>query len=382
MTGKTIHSTIGNNGHKVKIDAKVSGHLNKAYAINKRPAILLTLLVILLAVLVLSAGIGAVEIPALKVLQLLTTPPFSAGWQSIAPDSMQQALVFWNIRLPRLALAVMTGSALAVAGAAMQALLRNPLAEPSLVGVSGGAAVFAATAIVLGGSWMPALQSVLGEFALPAFAFAGSLSVTTLIFAISTRQGSTSVALILLAGIAIGSLCMALIGLLTFVATDVQIRVLNFWSLGSLGAATWPMVTMVVCLAGLPLIFLLKQSGALNTLALGEVQAQLLGVSVKQLSRRCIVAIALSVGAIVSVTGIIGFVGLVAPHLVRLTFGPDQRLVMPACAFVGAILVLLSDLLARTLVSPAEIPVGIITALIGVPFFLALLFRMRRKIGI
>jgi iron complex transport system permease protein len=381
MSSNTIGNLIGK---KFKTDGVEENcdALSISYAINKRFSILLALLCALLVTLVISAGMGAVEIPALKVLQLLTQPPFSASWQSIAPDSMQQALVFWNIRLPRLALAVMAGATLAVAGAAMQALLRNPLAEPSLVGVSGGAAVFAAAAIVLGGSWMPALQSIIGEFALPAVAFIGSLSVTVLIFSISTRQGRTSVALILLAGIAISSLCIAFIGLLTFVATDVQIRVLNFWSLGSLGAATWPMMAMVICLAGLPLIFLLKQAGALNTLALGEVQAQLLGVSVKQLSRWCIAAIALSVGAIVSVTGIIGFVGLVAPHLVRLTFGPDQRLVMPACAFVGAILVLLSDLLARTLVPPTEIPVGIITALIGVPFFLLLLFRMRRKIGI
>lgn len=381
MSSNALDNTVGKDSKSIYAMGNNKA-LSISYAINKRFSILLTLLIALLVTLVISAGIGAVEIPVLKVLQLLTHPPFSASWQLIAPDSMQQALVFWNIRLPRLALAVMTGATLAVAGAAMQALLRNPLAEPSLVGVSGGAAVFAATAIVLGGSWMPALQSVIGEFALPAVAFIGSLSVTVLIFSISTRQGRTSVALILLSGIAIGSLCIALIGLLTFVATDVQIRVLNFWSLGSLGAATWPMIAMVVCLAGLPLIFLLKQAGALNTLALGEVQAQLLGVSVKQLSRWCIAAIALSVGAIVSVTGIIGFVGLVASHLVRLTFGPDQRLVMPACAFVGAILVLLSDLLARTLVSPTEIPVGIITALLGVPFFLLLLFRMRGKIGI
>lgn len=350
--------------------------------INKRQSILLVLFGILIATVVLAAGIGAVDIPPLRVLALLTTPPWGSAWQAIAPDQMQQAMVLWNIRLPRLGLGILTGATLAVSGAAMQALLRNPLAEPSLVGVSGGAAVFAAVGIVLGGSWMAALQGLIGEFALPAFAFIGSLTVTIFIFAISTRQGRTSVALMLLAGIAIGSLCIALIGLLSFVATDVQMRTLNFWSLGSLGAASWPMVGIVSCLSGVSIILLLKQSGALNTLALGEVQAQLLGVSMRKLNRICISCIALSVGAVVSVTGIIGFVGLVAPHLVRLTFGPDQRLLMPASALVGAILALLSDLLARTIASPVEVPVGIVTALLGVPFFLGLLFRMRRGIGL
>ena len=347
-----------------------------------RSRVLIGLGVTLVILVVLAAGIGAVSIPPLDVLNLLMRPPGSSGWQAIPQEQMQQAMVLWNIRLPRLALGVLTGTALAVSGAAMQALLRNPLAEPGLVGVSGGAALFAALAIVLGGSWMVALHDVIGEFALPIFAFIGSLIATILIFAISTRQGQTSIALMLLAGIAIGSLCGALIGLMTFIASDLQMRSLNFWSLGSLGAATWPMVTMVACLSGSSVLILLRQSSALNTLALGEVQASLLGVSIRRLNQVCIGAIALAVGAAVSVTGIIGFIGLVAPHLVRLAIGPDQRLVMPASALVGAILVLLSDLLARTIAAPTEVPVGIITALLGVPFFLALLFRMRRKIGV
>ena len=364
----------------------VASSMNPVIAASRsmqlRSRVLIGLGVILAILVVLAAGIGAVSIPPLDVLKLLLRPPGSSGWQAIPQEQMQQAMVLWNIRLPRLALGVLTGMSLAVSGAAMQALLRNPLAEPGLVGVSGGAALFAALAIVLGGSWMVALHDVIGEFALPIFAFIGSLFATLLIFAISTRQGQTSIALMLLAGIAISSLCGALIGLMTFIASDLQMRSLNFWSLGSLGAATWPMVTMVACLSGSSVIVLLKQSGALNTLALGEVQASLLGVSVRRLNQICITSIALAVGAAVSVTGIIGFIGLVAPHLVRLAIGPDQRLVMPASALVGAILVLLSDLLARTIAAPTEVPVGIITALLGVPFFLALLFRMRRKIGV
>ncbi|SNR71878.1 iron complex transport system permease protein [Methylobacillus rhizosphaerae] len=352
------------------------------HPLQLRRNILIGLGIALCALIVMAAGIGAVRIAPADVIKLLMTPPGSAAWQDLSGEYLQQAMVLWNIRLPRLALGILTGMALAVSGAAMQALLRNPLAEPSLVGVSGGAALFAALAIVLGGSWMLALQQLIGEFALPIFAFIGSLIATILIFAIATRQGRTSIALMLLAGIAIGALCGALIGLMTFIASDLQMRSLNFWSLGSLGAATWPMVTMVTCLSGGAICLLLKQSSALNTLALGEVQASLLGVSVRRLNQTCIAAIALAVGAVVSVTGIIGFIGLVAPHLVRLAVGPDQRLVMPAAALVGAILVLLSDLLARTIAAPTEVPVGIITALLGVPFFLALLFRMRRKIGL
>lgn len=354
----------------------------KVRSLQLRGRILLGMSLVLLIIVVLAAGIGAVAIAPLDVLKLLLSPPHTDAWLAIPQEQMQQAMVLWNIRLPRLALGVLAGMALAVSGATMQALLRNPLAEPSLVGVSGGAALFAAYAIVLGGSWMTALQGYIGEFALPIFAFAGSLAATILIFSISTRQGRTSIALMLLTGIAISSLCGALIGLMTFIANDLQMRSLNFWSLGSLGAATWPMVAMVACLSGGAALVLLKQASALNTLALGEVQASLLGVSVRRLNQVTITAIALAVGSVVSVTGIIGFIGLVAPHLVRLAIGPDQRIVMPASALVGAILVLLSDLLSRTIAAPTEIPVGIITALLGVPFFLLLLFHVRRKIGL
>ena len=343
-------------------------------------SVLLLLFYVLCAAVLLSAGIGAVDIPPRTVLSLITKPPFTDAWTHIPTLQTQQAIILWEIRLPRLALAILTGASLAVAGSAMQALLRNPLAEPSLVGVSAGAALFTSAGIVLGGYKLTVLQDAMGELALPALAFSGSLLVSILIYKISSHQRKTSMTLMLLAGIAINSLCVALIGLLTFIANDAQIRTLTFWSLGSLGSATWSTVGITTCLSIIGIIVLLRKAGALNALALGEGQAGLLGISISTLNRTCIVCIALSVGAVVSMTGIIGFVGLVAPHIVRMTLGPDQRLVMPASAIVGAILVVCADLIARTVVAPTEIPIGIITTLIGVPFFLLLLFRMRQNI--
>ncbi len=354
---------------------------NISRLIFMRPrSVLLLLFYVLCAAVLLSAGIGAVDIPPRTVLSLITKPPFTDAWMHIPPLQTQQAIILWEIRLPRLALAILTGASLAVAGSAMQALLRNPLAEPSLVGVSAGAALFTSAGIVLGGYKLTVLQDAMGELALPTLAFSGSLLVSILIYKISSHQRKTSMTLMLLAGIAINSLCVAFIGLLTFIANDAQIRTLTFWSLGSLGSATWSTVGITACLSIIGIIVLLRKAGALNALALGESQAGLLGISISRLNRTCIVCIALSVGAVVSMTGIISFVGLVAPHIVRMTLGPDQRLVMPASAIVGAILVVCADLIARTVVAPTEIPIGIITTLIGVPFFLLLLFRMRQHI--
>lgn len=299
-----------------------------------------------------------------------------------APDGSTAAIVFTHIRLPRLLLGVAAGAGLGVAGALMQGLFRNPLADPGLIGVSSGAALAAGMAIVLGAQFWPELPRGLGSWPLVLAAFAGGLAVTALIYLLAQTGGGTHVALMLLAGVAVNALAGAGIGYLSYVASDEQLRSLQFWLLGSLGGARWGTVLPVLAVTAAVLALGLAVARALNALALGEAQAVLLGVDVERLKRLCILATALVVGAVTASTGIVGFIGLVAPHMVRLAFGPDHRLVVPGAALLGAVLVVLADSLARTMAAPAELPLGVLTATLGAPFFLVLLRGMRARLPI
>ncbi|MEF7615473.1 iron ABC transporter permease [Aquincola sp. MAHUQ-54] len=333
---------------------------------------LLALLAVL--ALVLAAGSGAYAIAPLRLAEVLADlarDPAGAAQRSA------DHLVFLQIRAPRLLLAVAAGAALAVAGALLQGIFRNPLADPGLVGVSSGAALATAAAIVAGQAWFPALPRLLGSWALVASAFGGALATTALVYAVAQVQGATRLTVMLLAGIAINALAAAMLGWLSQVATDAQLRALQFWLLGSLGGARWSSALLVGAAVAASVLAALRLSSALNALALGEAQAHALGVPVERVKRLAVLTVALAVGAVTAVTGIVGFVGLVAPHLVRLAAGPDHRSVLPGSALLGAALVLCADTFARTAAAPAELPLGVLTALIGAPFFLALLLRRR-----
>lgn len=262
----------------------------------------------------------------------------------------------------------------------MQGLFRNPLADPGLIGVSSGAALAAGITIVLGSRWFPDLPRTLGSWTLVATAFAGSLAVTLLVYALSRQGGSTRVGLMLLAGIAVNALAGAGLGFLTFLATDEQLRSIQFWLLGSLGAARWSAVGLVCGVVAVAIAAGLTLARPLNAIALGEAQAAMLGVAVERAQRWAVVVTALAVGAVTATTGIIGFIGLVAPHCVRLIAGPDHRIVLPGSALLGAALVLVADTVARTAVKPAELPLGVLTAFVGVPFFLMLLRHFRGRL--
>ncbi|WP_173930999.1 iron ABC transporter permease [Chelativorans sp. Marseille-P2723] len=286
-------------------------------------------------------------------------------------------IIIYDIRLPRVAMGALVGASLALSGAVMQGLFRNPLADPGVVGVSSGAALGAVTIIVLGDTFLAPFIEPLGSYALPLAAFAGALATTATLYRLATRKGRTSVATMLLAGIAIAAMAGAFTGLLIFIADDQQLRELTFWGLGSLAGATWvklgaigPTVAAALCAAP----FLAK---GLNALALGEAVAGHLGVSVQRFKHVAIIAVAAATGAVVAVSGGIGFVGIVAPHLLRLLIGPDHRYLLPASALLGAVLLLLADTAARTVVAPAELPIGIVTAAVGAPFFLWMLLRIR-----
>lgn len=297
-----------------------------------------------------------------------------------AVDSGPEHLVFLNIRLPRLLMGVAAGAGLGLAGALMQGLFRNPLADPGLIGVSSGAALAAGITIVLGGLYLPWLPRHLGSWALVAMAFGGGLAVTAVVYVLGQVQGTTRIGLMLLAGIAINALAGAGLGFLSFVSTDEQLRNLQMWLLGSLGASRWSAVALVSAAVAVSAAAALALARPLNAIALGEAQANLLGVAVEKTKRRAVMVAALAVGAVTATTGIIGFIGLVAPHLVRLIAGPDHRVVLPGSALLGAALVVSADAVARTIVKPAELPLGVLTAFIGVPLFLAMLRQFRSKV--
>lgn len=337
---------------------------------------LLLLTGLLLIVFVLSLGIGAVAIPPLEVLGILAQ---QLGLPVATTFDPGHVAVLLDIRAPRVVLGIMVGAGLAITGATMQGLFRNPLADPGLIGVSSGAALAAVTVIVLGATWLQGISTLLGHYTLPIAAFIGSLGVTLLVYRLANIHGRTDIATMLLAGIAINALMGAATGLLTYAANDAQLRTLTFWSMGSLGNATWAQVLSAAPLLLLPIIALPFFAHALNAILLGESEAGHLGFNLERIKRVLIVLVALVVGTAVALTGVIGFVGLVVPHLLRLALGPDHRFLLPASALLGASLLLLADLLARTLVSPAELPIGIITAVIGGPFFLWLLSRYRTR---
>lgn len=328
--------------------------------------------VLLIWMIVVSVGIGAVSISPFQVLAIfLDQIGISTSWSF---EAVQQAILL-NIRLPRVFLAVLIGAALAISGAAMQGLFRNPLADPGLIGVSSGAALATAVAMVVLSSIPSPLIDFLGEALLPISAFAGGTSATILVYRLSTKDGNTNVATMLLAGIAINAMASAMLGFMIFLANDDQLRDLTFWTLGSLGGAMWSSVWAVLPFLLAAIIFLPRLSKGLNAILLGESEARHLGVKVERLKQMIIVFVGLAVGAAVSVSGIIGFVGLVVPHILRLWIGPDHRFLIPGSAILGGLLLLSSDLLARTIVAPAELPIGVITASIGAPFFLWLLLR-------
>lgn len=332
---------------------------------------------LLLIAIVASLSIGAVQIAPASLLSLLASPVVD----SVEIDQ-SQAFVLLQIRVPRVVLAMLVGASLAVSGAAMQGLFRNPLADPTLIGVSAGAALGAVTVIVLGSSSILAIATLLGASAVPLAAFCGSLLATGVVKRLATADGRTDVATLLLAGIAVQAIAMAGVGLLTYLADDAQLRTLSFWTLGSLGGASWSSLAVAAPLMLVAILLIPAKAAALNAMLLGEAEAGHLGFDTQRLKKGLVLIVSGAVGAAVAVSGIIGFVGLVVPHLLRLIVGPDHRWLLPGSAVLGAALMLFADLLARTLVVPAELPIGIITALLGGPFFIWLLIKRRQEVGL
>lgn len=316
----------------------------------------------MLVCMLLAANLGAMP---LSLRTLWQAPLSDLAWQ-----------IWLTIRLPRVLLAVLTGMALAVSGVVMQGLFRNPLADPGLLGISSGAGLAVALSVVLPVSLPPLLALWLPSLA----AFAGSLVVMLLIFSFS-RLAQGQLARLLLVGIAINALCGAAVGVLSWLSNDQQLRQLSLWGMGSLTGAQWPSLLVCALLIVPALLLVQTRARRLNLLQLGEEDAHYMGVDVKRTQRQLLVLSALLVGTAVAVSGIIGFVGLVVPHVMRFCLGSDHRWLLPGAALAGAILLLLADTLARTVVIPAEMPVGLLTSLLGGPWFLWLILRQQRGLN-
>jgi len=284
----------------------------------------------------------------------------------------QMALIVGEIRLPRVLLAAVMGATLAISGAAMQGLFRNPLADPSLIGVTAGASLGAAVVIVMGGNW---LQGYTGLSLVSGGAFAGGVVAVLFVYRMATSSSGTSVATMLLAGIAITALSGSIGSLLEFFADNEMLRRISLWKMGGMDGANYPRLVVASVVTAALLVALPRYSQALNALLLGESEARHLGIEVDGVKIALITWVAIGVGTSVALVGTISFVGLVVPHVVRMTIGPDHRYLLPASTLAGALLLVAADALARVLVAPTELPVGVITTIVGVPFFISLLRR-------
>lgn len=332
--------------------------------------LLAVLAVALAGAAIWSVTVGAVRVPARDVVDVIGEI-VGLGDADVATTTETAVR---DIRLPRILLAAAVGGCLALCGAALQGVFANPLADPGLIGTSSGAALGAVLGIVSG-------LGTVGGWSTPVFAFVGALVVTALVYRIARHDGRTEVVTLVLTGIAVNAMVVAAIGYVTFLADDQELRSIVFWQLGSMASARWSSVGVAAGFLVLGLAVLPRQGRSLDLLALGEIEANHLGVDTERLRRTVMATTALVVGASVAVAGIVAFVGLVVPHLLRLVAGPSHRLLLPASVLGGALLLVGADVVARTVVEPAELPLGVLTSAVGGVFFLWLLVSTRRAQG-
>nr|WP_068891673.1 iron ABC transporter permease [Pedobacter panaciterrae] len=346
---------------------------------NKKTGLYILLILALFISAGLSMGLGAVQIPLKEVIVILGK---KIGFFSEIPVSIQHEGVLNIVRIPRVILGVLVGAALGISGTAVQGIFRNPLAEPGLIGISAGASLMAVIIIVLEATLLAGLSNILGYYIMAFGAFAGAGFAAFIVYQISRTDGKSNVATMLLAGIAINALAGALTGLITYAADDQQLRNITFWMLGSLAGATWETVISLFPFVLIPLLLLPHMGKALNAFSLGEIQAAQLGLKVNVVKRNVVILATMAVGAAVAVSGIIGFVGLLVPHTIRLIIGVDNKHVLPASALFGALMLTISDMICRIIIAPIELPIGVITALMGTPLFLYILVKDKKKLVI
>lgn len=334
------------------------------------------LALLLVVGLVASAAIGAFMFPPAHMASYMAQ---AAGWTPVVDADTLGRNVFLQLRLPRVFMSALAGAVLGVSGTLMQGLFRNPIVEPGLAGTSAGAALGAALVFVLGGGSASAFTAPLGSLAVPVMAFAGAFAATMIVYKVSSSFGKVNVFTLLLAGIAVNAVCAAGTGFLSYIARDPQARNITFWNLGTFTTADWRGVAFVGASFFLCFAWALRSGKALNALMLGEDEAALLGIDPQRLILRLLVLNTVMVAMATSMVGVIAFVGLVVPHALRMLRSSDYTFLLPASALLGAVLMVAVDIVARVIIPPAELPIGIITAVIGAPIFLWILVRQQRQ---
>lgn len=334
--------------------------------------------------------ISAVLLVIIAVLSLNTgvydfgeNSPFRALWQFIKGDpslSLSDKYVIWDVRAARIVMAILIGGMLSVSGTSLQGLFKNPLATGDLIGLTSGATLLAAIAIVLGGHFKEYLPEAVQFSLVGIAAFIGSFLSMMLVYRISTSGGKTNVVMMLLTGVAITAIGFSITGFLIYISKDEQLRDLTFWNLGSLAAATWTKNIILAVVMTIAYIILLPKGKALNAMMLGEKDAQHLGINVEKLKKQIIITVALMVGTCVAFSGTIGFVGLIVPYILRLLFKSNNTFILPLSAMCGSILLLTADTFSRSIVAPSELPIGILTALMGGPIFIAILVKFKKSL--
>ena len=337
--------------------------MSKKFLISRQRHLLLTFLISLIVSALLAVTIGSFKISVFDIL--------------LGKLDELGSTILYTIRMPRVMLAAFVGASLAISGACLQGLFRNPLADPGLIGVSAGAALGAAFAIVFSSRFIS--LDFLGPYLIPFSAIIGSASVIIILFVITKGFGYDGVTYMLLAGIAVNAIAGVGIGVLTYISDDSELRSLTFWTMGSFGGVTWPLIIPAIVVILFSIVWIIGLSRKLDLIQLGDVEAIRLGINIKKVRFGVIISSAVVVGISVALSGMIGFVGLVVPHLVRILGGVNHLYVLIGSAIFGSILMVISDMMCRVIISPAELPVGLITSGLGSPFFLWLIFKMRTR---
>ncbi|MCG7489819.1 iron ABC transporter permease [Vibrio sp. Of14-4] len=337
----------------------------------------LSSILIVLSSFILLTAVGSISVGPMNI-SFMDSLMSVATYSNQLPDHIH--MVIHEIRLPRTLLCILVGAILAICGTVTQGLFRNPLAEPGIIGVSAGASLSGAIAIVLFSEYNTDYPNVINIIAVPLFAFLGAIVATGFVYRLGTNKLGTSVTIMLLAGVAMTTLSFAGLGYMNFIANDQMLRDISLWQMGSLAGASWTSILLCTATLFLLLVCFTRNAMPLNALLLGEAEAAHLGIPVQKLKRLLMLLTAIGVGVAVSVSGMIGFIGLIIPHLGRMLCGPDHRSLIPISACLGALLLTVTDMISRTVLAPAELPVGIVTAMIGAPFFIYLLFKQRGKI--
>ncbi len=346
---------------------------------NKKKNILIVMLFFLFIISLLSITLGPVEISLKQMKDIIL---YNMGLTA-NNDSFSQIhkTVFLDIRLPRIVLAILVGLGLGTSGAILQGLFRNPLVDPGFIGVSSGAAVGAMITIMFGIYLNNFIPSYLSSFMLPILAMAGAFLTTMMVYKMSKVANKTNIMAMLLSGIAINALSGSIIGLFVSISSDSELRSFTFWTLGGLDMADWNIAMITSLFVFIPFLIIYKMQSQMDIFMLGDAESEHLGINVESLKKKIILIASIMVGVSVSFCGMIGFIGLVTPHLIRLFIGPNHKYLIPGSAILGAILLIVSDIISKTIIAPAQLPIGVVTSAIGAPFFIWLIINQKRRIS-